>query len=821
MTRRSDIGFAELPPILRGKVRLAWLALAWERLWPALWPLGLVAGLFVLSALTGVWRGLPLWSHVSGLVLFALAAIAALWPVARLGAPRFDEALHRLERDSGLPHRPASAWLDELPGESRIGKSGEESDTLALWRAHKARVERLLRALRPRPPRSALARRDAWGVRVALTMALIVSLAAAGNGWRERLASPFRLAGAAGASAFVDAWLSPPAYTDRPPILLSATRPPGTIETPAGSTLIVRVSGAGRAALTLRETGGEPRAAEAGTTAGETEAVRFSEMLARSARVVLEVGGTPRREWDFAVVPDAVPQIELVGEPETAVSGALGLTYTARDDYGLVRAGAAFERIDEAGAASVREEPLVPAPDFALSLPQLGAREASGQTYKDLTAHPWAGGAAELVLRAMDEAGQTGESRPVRMTLPQRDFTQPLARALVEQRRVLAMTPSRRLAVARALGALTAAPAGLIQDSVVYLGLRAAYWRLRRTAERDEMRGVVDLLWDLALRIEDGDLSLAARELRAAQEALEQALARDAPDDEIKRLMDELRAALQRYMQALSEQMRDAPLVEMQPGDLGLRPQDLSRMLDAIENMARSGARDQAREMLSQMRRMLENLRAGRMQQPSAAQRQMQQALNELAEMIMRQRELMDDTFRLDRQGPQGRDGEDGEGEPDAGRLAEGQAALRQRLHAMIEQLRAMGAAGAEAGEALGRAERNMGRAGDELGAGRPGEAVPEQGAAIDNLRQGMQGLGQAMSQGRMGPGIEAGRAPTDPLGRPLPSRGVDLGSRVKVPDEFDAQTVRQILDELRRRLGEPQRPQIELDYIDRLLRRY
>jgi len=34
-------------------------------------------------------------------------------------------------------------------------------------------------------------------------------------------------------------------------------------------------------------------------------------------------------------------------------------------------------------------------------------------------------------------------------------------------------------------------------------------------------------------------------------------------------------------------------------------------------------------------------------------------------------------------------------------------------------------------------------------------------------------------------------------------------------------QRSRQILDELRRRAGEHYRPQIELDYIDRLLRRF
>lgn len=810
---------SELPPVLRGKVRLVWLALLWERLWPALWPLGAVAGLFVFTALAGLWYGLPVWSQASGLALFGLAAIAALWPVARVRAPRTDEALHRLERDSGLPHRPASAWLDVLPEETRkpfLPRAG--ADTVALWQAHKGRIGRLLASLRARPPRSELARRDAYGLRVALAMALIVAFASAGGSWPERLASPFRLAGAIGTPPVLDAWVSPPAYTGRPPVFLSglaeqaAERP---VEVPAGSVLTVRVSGAGSAGLTVHEQAAEPRAARAEMVAADAPTLQFSERLDRPALVTLRAGAGLQRSWSFAVVPDRAPEIELVGKPEVAVSGALGLTYRLSDDYGVTGADAVFRRGNGAGPPAADDEPLVAAPDFQLVLPQFRVREGTGQTFKDLLAHPWAGGQAELVLRAVDETGQSGESAPLALTLPQRRFSEPLARAVVEQRRILAMTPSKRRTVIRALDALTAEPAGFIDDTVVYLALRAAHWRLTRSADRGEMHSVVDLLWDVALRIEDGDLSLAARELRAAQEALEEALARDASDEEIARLMAELRAALDRYMQALAEQLRNMPFAEMQPGDPDLRaimPQDLSRMLDAIENMARSGARDQARQMLSELRRLMENLRAGRMQPPSQAQQQMQQALNELAEMIMRQQQLMDETFRLDQEGG---DGEGGD--PRAGELGEGQAALRQRLQQMIEQLRQMGG---EGGEALGRAERNMGRAGEELGAGRPGGAVPEQGAAIDNLRQGAQALGEALARGQSGPGMDARGEPGDPLGRPLPSRGVDLGSRVKVPDAIDTQTVREILEELRRRLGEPQRPRIELDYIDRLLRR-
>jgi hypothetical protein len=59
----------------------------------------------------------------------------------------------------------------------------------------------------------------------------------------------------------------------------------------------------------------------------------------------------------------------------------------------------------------------------------------------------------------------------------------------------------------------------------------------------------------------------------------------------------------------------------------------------------------------------------------------------------------------------------------------------------------------------------------------------------------------------------------TDPLGRPLRGRDYGDDATIKVPGEIDVQRARRILEELRRRFGDSARPQIELDYIERLLK--
>ena len=42
-----------------------------------------------------------------------------------------------------------------------------------------------------------------------------------------------------------------------------------------------------------------------------------------------------------------------------------------------------------------------------------------------------------------------------------------------------------------------------------------------------------------------------------------------------------------------------------------------------------------------------------------------------------------------------------------------------------------------------------------------------------------------------------------------------------KVPQEIDVQRARRILEQLRKRIGETNRPQVELEYLERLLKDY
>ena len=177
--------------------------------------------------------------------------------------------------------------------------------------------------------------------------------------------------------------------------------------------------------------------------------------------------------------------------------------------------------------------------------------------------------------------------------------------------------------------------------------------------------------------------------------------------------------------------------------------------------------------------------------------------------------------------------------------LQQDQQGLRDRLQKLLDELAKRGMGPSQRGEkspngdpqagdgedGLGEADSAMGDASGKLGEGNADGAVDSQGKALEALRKGAQSLAEAMQQGDGdgqgdGPGNRAGRQQSggnqsDPLGRPLHGREYGDDYTVKIPGEIDVQRVRRILEELRRRLADPQRPQIELDYIERLLKDY
>lgn len=447
-------------------------AIAWERGWPHLARLLTVIGLFLAMSWAGLWLALPFIARAVGLGLFAVLLLAALLPMVRFRWPSREQALSRLDRSSGIRHRPATELTDTLVTQDPVAR--------ALWQAQRERTLASIKRIRARLPTPRLAVHDPWALRALVLLLLVATYVAAGDERLLRTEAAFDWNGIlAPANVRVDAWITPPIYTGKPPVILSAANKDSAagnaadatpLPVPVGSTLIVRSSGA---SLDVTTSGGLTEAVPTEKAPQGTSERRFS-IAGNGTAHVRAPSGQP--EWKFSAIPDRAPTISLAKDPERQARGSLQLSYKIEDDYGVTEAQAHFAARPDDGLKNdisktgdpkgeTAPRPLFDPPQFALALPNARTRNGVGQTVKDLSENPYAGADVTLTLTAKDEAGNQAHSEPFNMRLPERLFTKPLARSLIEQRRILALDANQREQVQTALDALMIEPDMFTQEA--------------------------------------------------------------------------------------------------------------------------------------------------------------------------------------------------------------------------------------------------------------------------------------------------------------------------------------------------------------------
>ncbi len=663
-------------------IALARLILLWERIWPAMWPGMGIVGLGMMLALVGLFGVIPGAVHaVILLALFGAIGFAFWRSFARFRGPRWEDGARRVERDSKLPNRPITEGTDKV--------AAGKGDPLAerLWRLHVIRLLASAKRLRLVFPSPGMRSRDPHGIRFAILLGLIVGFVIAGPQSGQRLLSGLFpvFNDAADNSVFV-AWVSPPDYTGLPPRSLTDTTvmtAAGDIQAPVNSTLVMRLRGtSSRPTIDVRPVpkGGQPKFVKG--DAGYEAKLN----IGTDSHVSVRLGSHSYGDYRFVTIADQPPTIAFSETPAAQQNASLKLSYKATDDYGVVKAAAVVRPLDDKGLEVKSAEPLT------VELPVPGAgKSVADVVYRDLTAHAYAGMSVHISLEATDAAGQTGRSPILTIKLPQRVFTEPLAQALIEQRKNLAVEgENARPRVQTAVDALSLGPQQFYKDDFGnYLALRALNHRLDSPKNDPGFKTSQNFMWDMALAIEEGDLANAAEELRKLQDQLMDALERGAPDEEIRALMDKLREAMNRYMQQLARnaQRGNQQMGQLPPNARMMSQKDLQDLLKAIEDLARTGNRDQARQMLAALMQMMQNMRmmAGRGQpgqqgqgqqgqQGNPQQNAMNDALQGLGDIMGGQRQLLDKTFRAQRgQQGQGQQGQMGQGQMGQGQMGQGQ----------------------------------------------------------------------------------------------------------------------------------------------------
>lgn len=810
---------------LRGPLRRTWAGMLAERLVRAFWPLWtllLVAwtlGAFgahlylpgmAMTALTAIWAVVSLWALLRGLWRFSL--------------PTRSEALERI--DLALPYRPISALVDVQ------AQGANNPASVRLWQAHLARMAARAAVAGAVRPDLRLAARDPFALRyVALTGLVMALLFGAPQqvGEALRAAAPGPRAEAMAHGPSWEAWIQPPPYTGRPSLYLNEVARP-QLSIPQGSRISARFYGQA-GVMTLVE-----------SLSGRTEsdpAEPAHEFLAeRSGR--LSIRGPAGRDWEIVVEPDTAPSIRLVGEMERERGGLMRQEFTVRDDYGVV-AGEALIELDE--AALDRRHGLAMAPDpreairLDIPLPLTGSRaEFSENLIEDLSKHPWANLPVRIRLSAEDAQGQIGESDEAAALLPGRRFFDPMAAALIEMRRDLLWSLENAPRTVQVMRAISHRPEDAFRNERAYLRLRVLLRQIEAAAQKgltpETRDALAEDLWELAVLLEEGDLADAAERLRRAQERLSEAMRNGADPAEIAELMDELREATRDYIRQLAEQPRERDSQQADSGErMEITGDQLQELMDRIQELMEEGRMAEAAELMEQLAQLLQNLQVaeggeGGEGMPGA------EGMQGLGETLRRQQELADDTFRSlqDRFGgssPGEEQGEGGSGDS----LADRQQQLRDELRETLREPLpgAESDAGDAARDSFDQADRAMEQAEDALRDGDAGRALDRQAEAMEAMRQGLRGLNEALAQemrerqGREGTAMgEGGTDGTrDPLGRDTTALG-RIGTEADMLQGSDTyRRARDLLDEIRRRSAEQERPMLELDYLRRLLERF
>ncbi len=853
-------------PLLRARA-----ALLWERAAPVLAGPLAALGVYLLLAFLGIFERLgdPV-RLLTFAALMAAAGFATRYGLARFRSPTLEEAERRVEADSGLTDRPFEA-LHDAPA------AGDD----AMWDAHRTRMEARLAKAHTRRPMAAWARLDPYGLRLVLGVLIVTAVFLAGERAGERLGDAFapRLMVGGGTSAEIEFWIEPPAYTGAPVAYLRDRREAEMVE---GSILAARVVGLRR---NPRVTGADVQ------IEALSDDVRLLTMRPQSDGDIVIRSGSLRESLTLTILDDTPPVVRLAAEPEGDALGQMVLDFVAEDDFGIEAYALEFAPEPDDGAPSEDSFEVLPLSGGDISPPDAdGIRTAR----IDLARHRLAGERVVIRMAALDGAGQRGVSGPLALTLPQRVFLNPLARSVAHERKqfigeerayaampaglsaavvsgFLTDEPARRLErapagvqrLALALDAVSDAPHPYFNDPIVWTGLRVAMREVRRARELEDLAHLDEDLWQIALRAELGSLADAEAALRAAEQALMDAMARGADPIELSALFDAFEQAVANYMQALArEAAEEGRFAEGGgQGGGGMNGDALQELLDALREAAELGDTEGSRRALAQLLELLRNMQmtlsqgGGGQSGESAISQALREALEELGEALSDQREAMNETFEeAERQseaqrgqpghqtgdglpapgedpgqgfgepfgepgddgqpgGPGDEDGEAGGASLDA--LADRQAEIAAAIPGIASRLPDAGPSSDAARGALSDAEDAMGDAARALEQGDADAALLAQDAAISALREAAQAAAQAMeAEG------DNGQDGTDPLGRGA-GNGAGPGSEIGVPSEADRQRARDILEELRRRAAERGRPQEELDYIDRLLERF
>jgi uncharacterized protein (TIGR02302 family) len=877
----ADIARTRLLARLARQRQIARLVIRFEILWPAVWPALGVTGVLMCLVLLDLPQLLPVWLQAVVLALFALTIAGLLFRGLRgLQHPDDHAADRRLEVASGLVHRPLAVLSDQP---AAVG--GAAAALWQAHRARaEAQIGRL-RIGRPRPGLPARDRRALrLGLVVALFAAVVIAGTDAPSRLGRGLVPSLPPAPGLPAT-MLQAWVTPPAYTAIPPIFLHPDHEAVSVPAGSHLTISVTggygvpslaIGGQTEPFRPLDDTSSQPGGGQAGSFQADRD-------LNTGGRLAVRRNGRELAGWDLTVIADTPPTVAFTEPPGRAARGLqTRLPWTVADDYGVTTLQAELrlaERPDapplvlaiplpggatkQAHGAALHDLTALPWAGLSVTA-HLVAHDAPGQTGTsseetfDLPERRFQHPVARALIAIRKGLALHPEDRAAAIHQLDDIAAEPEALANDHPAFLNLRAIGSLLQRERSAAAIDAAQARLWQ-----LALHLEEGTTERTART---------------------LAQARRELRDAMERQAQGEKSD-PKEMDRLMQNLQQAIQQHLQALTEQARRDHADPPYDRDGKPIDGKELDRMAQEMRDAEQQDKQQEAQERMAELDKKLDALQNARPERGGAqkAQRRQKgrQQMSALQDMVQREGHLLDhaqqraapSSPRSPTQPPDDPDKSADNGKPQGDNAAQQrkseqlvQQALRRALGEMMQQF---GDLTGEIPPSLGEADGAMRDSGQALSEGHDPAAAAAQQHAIEALQKGGREMAQQMAkmfgrqpgqQGQPGESEEEGEdqadgdgnsfgpdgtrpgegrssrpransqgretgqdSRRDPLGRLMQdgTSGDDESDQVRVPDKMEQARTRAIQEELRRRGAERDRPQEELEYIDRLLRQF
>ncbi len=357
--------------------------------------------------------------------------------------------------------------------------------------------------------------------------------------------------------------VTPPAYSGREKftevLSLDEAQTGGLTPIPQGSEIMVRVLNIAHAPTLIA--GDQPVAFLRGQAGGF--AVKFivddeiSWAIKEGSRKIggKKIGGRKIGEWPLLILADETPVIERADFRDMmSDDGLFGLSLHLKDDHGLAAVYVDIVASDEAQKHNIQNN--IP---NRITLPITDLKEYEAETYVNFSSSDLVSGTVDLMLEVVDQAGQSRKKIISGISLPEKKFANPHARKIIEIREQLLTLPDQRKKLARRLMALGLVPGDGQTPPVFYMALRSAYWRLTKPKDDGDIISARDILWDIAMMMEDGDVGQFNRTILDDLAALKLAIFQKRTDDEIRQQLQDIDKSIILFQRHQKSALRAAP----------------------------------------------------------------------------------------------------------------------------------------------------------------------------------------------------------------------------------------------------------------------